>query len=260
MLYKVAVLDDDKMSAYAISQMIKGCPQAESLQVTTFNDFKSLLKSIAHGERYDIALMDIQLAQGDPDGISVVKMLFPSSSETQVIYVTGLNNVHSKVYQTSHVSFLPKPVMQADLNEAIDRAFDKISQSMERPLCIHVGHSERLIRPKDIVYVESNNRVVDIHLNKASLSDGAAVSLIAKGDDQKDASTVTAYLKLSEIAHMLPDRFVQTHQSYLVNLDYVSDLGVKTVTLESGLALPISRSHSLSLRRKFFRYARSCMK
>lgn len=258
MLYKVAVLDDDKMSAYAISQMIKECPQAESLHVTTFNDFKSLLKSIAHGERYDIALMDIQLAQGDPDGISVVKMLFPSSSETQVIYVTGLNNVHSKVYQTSHVSFLPKPVMQADLNEAIDRAFDKINQSMERPLCIHVGHSERLIRPKDIVYVESNNRVVDIHLHKMPPFEKTPALLPA--EDEHDADKVTAYLKLSEIARMLPDRFAQIHQSYLVNLDYVSDLGPKTVTLENGLSLPISRSHSIGLRRKFFRYARNCMR
>ena len=51
-----------------------------------------------------------------------------------------------------------------------------------------------------------------------------------------------------------PYQFLRIHKSYLVNYRYIYSLQNKTVTLEDGTVLPISRYRFLEVQSKFKEY------
>ena len=59
---------------------------------------KDLEAAVERGLHADIAVLDILL--GQDDGITVAKRIFPSATQTQVIFITGYVEYCSSVYET----------------------------------------------------------------------------------------------------------------------------------------------------------------
>ncbi|MBW3082086.1 LytR/AlgR family response regulator transcription factor [Bifidobacterium phasiani] len=185
----------------------------------------------------DIVFMDIRF--GGPDGaegIEAVARLFPRGSATQVVYVTGYGECHSKVYSTQHAGFLIKPAGQEAVDEALAEALRRRAESSERPVLITSGGDVRVVLPRDVMWVESHRRLLCIHTRHGE---------------------VKTYLKLARIAEMLPDRFVHCHQSFLVNLDYVTSWGGDRFVLTDGRTIPISQRRRAATRAAVLAYART---
>ncbi len=61
--------------------------------------------------------------------------------------------------------------------------------------------------------------------------------------------------KISDMEKCLePYPFLRIHKSYLVNCRYIYSLQSKTVTLEDGTVLPVSRYRFLEIQSKFKEY------
>ena len=168
-------------------------------------------------------------------------MLFNPDSSTQVIYVSGRSDMHAKVYRTKHVSFLTKPVNKDDFSEALDRALSNLRESAPEPIRVHVGRNDFKIFPHEISYIESKGRVVEIHLKQA-VHEGTAT----------EAEVIRTYMQLGEFGELLGEGFARVHQSFLVNLDDVVELGAHDLTLTDGARIPVSRRRSVEVRELFF--------
>ena len=51
--------------------------------------------------------------------------------------------------------------------------------------------------------------------------------------------------KISEILEELPPNFVKCHRSYIVNKNYIKSNTYKSITLQTGEEIPVSRSFKL---------------
>ena len=74
-------------------------------------------------------------------------------------------------------------------------------------------------------------------------------------DFQEDAVHYTIYMKLDDIAELLPNKdFCRIHKSYLVNLKYVESVERYRAVLSNGKSLAISKARFLDTRNEFACY------
>lgn len=228
-MYHAVIVEDNADQAEALRSMIEQSPRGEHIVVERIADIPSLTTRLSEDPSIDILMMDIELGADDANGIDVVKRHFPAGCGTQVIYVTGYVEYCTSVYRTDHVYFLTKPVAQDDLDDALDRACERLESIARKPLSIRFGGRTVLVAPGKIGYVESDRRKVHIHVG---------------------ADDIETYASLSDLAAELPASFVQCHKSFLVNMDHIKELKGSSVMLLSGETIPVSQK-----RRKFVRDA-----
>ncbi len=217
----IVIFDDDPTSLAHLSNLIDShAPTDEHRTVLKVTSLSELEHILSDGTRVDILVADIVMGKGQPSGIDVVQALFPPSSGTQVIYVSGFLEQATETYRTSHVYFLLKPVDPEKLTDALRRAYNAIPQAGPSMLRIKCGHKERLVAFSAIRYLESRLHKIYVYCGKR---------------------TFETYAKLDDLQEQLPDSFSRCHRSFIVNLSYVSALEGTELTLRDGTVLPISR-------------------
>ena len=68
--------------------------------------------------------------------------------------------------------------------------------------------------------------------------------------------TLSLKMSLTDFEKKLDDRFVSTHRSYLVNLQYISRLLKTDVALNNGEMVPLSRRRAKEVQAAFIAYYR----
>ena len=92
----------------------------------------------------------------------------------------------------------------------------------------------RLLRG-EMIYVESNVHVLEIH--------GSSLCWSVK-------------MKLDDLMESLPVQFVRIHQSFVVNLDYVTAFTGHQMELAGGVKIPVSRARYGQAKERFWEYLR----
>lgn len=213
-------------------EMVERHPHFGEFDVDAICDL-SILRQRLVADDIDILLMDIKLEGAKTDGIEFVRKYSSPQSGMQTIFVTGYDSYHSSAHRTPHVGFLLKPVSQDALEEAVSAAMAKVATYRERPFWVRTSTGERVIDPRRLFYAESDRRIVRLHVN---------------------GSVVETYGKLSDLLERLPDRFVQCHKSYVVNMGFIDELGRSEITLTSGERIPVSQKRRSAVRAAFFDY------
>ncbi|MBD3582137.1 LytR/AlgR family response regulator transcription factor [Flavobacterium selenitireducens] len=98
----------------------------------------------------------------------------------------------------------------------------------EKPLviCVKSYGDYRFIDAKNILYLQADNNSTDIHLNSGEM--------------------ITAFKTLKQFESSLPFPFVRIHNSYIVNIDYVSRIHTGNAVCylkDSSVKLPFSKSY-----------------
>ena len=235
MTYNIAVVDDDVDQARLAADLVASSSQAKLFSEPIFlspSAFPEVIKKFGH---LDVVLMDIEFGEDVPNGIELVRQLFPTGCGTQVIYVTGHIEYCTRVYSTDHVWFLVKPFSQSDLDQSLKQAVSNLRASTTRPISVTVRGTTTLVQPRQISYVESKRRKLFIHA----------------GDQ-----VLETYGVLEQLAQELPGSFVQCHKSFLVNLSFVESYSADGLVLRGGEIVPVSQKRRPAVRRAvlgFFR-------
>ena len=244
----IAIVDDCIEDAEALACMVQAYLRSSNntrlpdQTARTFASVDALTSWMNEGHSPDLAFIDIVL---DPEalqegaastGIDVVEKLFGAGSSTQVVYVSGYDEFHTQVYRTRHAAYLSKPFAEKDVALAMGIALAARERTLEKPLSLRVKGVERIVRPADILYLESSLHALHVHTSR---------------------EVVETYGKLADALSQLPRRFVRTHQSFVVNLDAVRSLEQNAVTLISGASVPVSRRMRASVREALFDHIRT---
>lgn len=111
-----------------------GPRQFPQSRVFSFSSAKDLEAAVERGLHADIAVLDILL--GQDDGITVAKRIFPSATQTQVIFITGYVEYCSSVYETEHIYFLLKPIQEATFRRAMEKAVQALEYAKKSALLV----------------------------------------------------------------------------------------------------------------------------
>lgn len=230
---RIAVCDDERSCTEQVQNILKKNEIEISCQV--FTRPEALLDAVEQGRIFDVVFMDIDWSE-KRNGIDFASELVSLSPFTQIIFITGYNDKFSQQIFLKNVNlcgYLIKPVDEKVLSFLLNKAIENQKKISVGKLLIQTKNNIFAIPHYEIVYIESQAHQLLIHTIK---------------------ETISAYGKLADIMKQLPDSFLSCHKSYLINLDKISRLEERTVILENGDELPISKSQYADFRKKFFDY------
>ena len=202
-------------------------PDAE---IIGFDKEDKLIQSLS-GDKVDCVFMDICL--DNTSGIDSAKHVKDISPDTPVVFVTGYPQQYCQSIFLEHFDFEPfafvcKPVEP----NVLQRVFEKLEskgKDKSATITLHSGRQDVILNTQEIIYVESNRWYVLVHTKN---------------------KVITVRAKLSDIEQLLPESFISSHKSYVVNASYVRAFNSSAVTLTDGTELPVSRSHKTDFKQK----------
>jgi two-component system LytT family response regulator len=121
--------------------------------------------------------------------------------------------------------YLVKPLSLHELRKTIIK-FERNTEEIPTTICIKSYGDYRFIDTEDIVYAKADNNSTDIYMNNGDM--------------------ITAFKTMKHFENTLPNEFVRIHNSYIINMNYVSriHLGNSTCYIKnSKIQLPFSKSY-----------------
>lgn len=130
-------------------------------KVSIYNSIRELVTAQT---QFDIIFMGIDFDDGN--GLEEI-IRNPRYRESIVIFVTLHGEEVFNGYKANAFRFLLKPIQQDALVEALDSALSHLKEN--RILVFQSDRSEICIKLKDIVYLETNEKMVGIRTKKISI-------------------------------------------------------------------------------------------
>ena len=227
-MLNILICDNNRMQADYLCRM---APEliSEPCRVTACRSADEL-RARCENDPPQIVLMDILLERDN--GIAVAKELFPKSSGTAVIFISGYQEYFVDVYEADHVYFLPKPIERAQLKKALEKALEAIR--IEQPaFSVYINRSLRKVLLRDVVCIESFYGKLRIFLWNETLECHSAIP---------------------DLPEAVLRRMIHCHKSFLVNPDYIRTLDGKSFLMANGRVVPISRNRYQESRSAFLAY------
>lgn len=199
--------------------------------VSTAEEIKEkILSDNADCKRFDIAILDIKLQEDN--GIDYAFLLEQKYPDIKTIFISGYDDYYEAMFmKVKPFAFLHKPININILLFHIKTIADNLSDNNNSFLLISKKLKTEIPFNK-IVFFESFKRIIVIHCI-----------------DQ----TFEFYGKLGDIEKDLPKNFTRTHQSYIVNMNYVRDTDFESnVFLTNNTVIKISRTYKKSFQSKYF--------
>ncbi|MDR6968968.1 DNA-binding LytR/AlgR family response regulator [Flavobacterium arsenatis] len=143
----------------------------------------------------------------------------------KIIILTKGKELAYEALKNEVFDYLLKPINIHELRKTIMK-FERNVEQTPTTICIKSYGDYRFVDTDDIVYLQADNNSTDLYINN--------------GD------TITAFKTLKHFENTLPPQFVRIHNSYIINMSYVSriHLGNNVVYIKnSKIQLPFSKSY-----------------
>ena len=234
---RLAMCDDNRWILEGFEKVIAGMGYGSDLELSLFSDDSSLLAACRETS-FDMVFMDIML--GEKNGIEVAKKVAGLLPTVRVVFVTAyvLDYAESIFDGIQPYGYLGKPVDIAKMKKYIDRAMREM-EAMEQVMYVSIKGVDYRLLLSGVRYIESSGRQAYVHY----------------GDEVVGG----VYERLDVLADQLDGRFVRCHQSFIVNLDYVSSMDTDSFEVEGhsggeSVTIRISRNRIKEARQKYYDY------
>ena len=246
---KTVVVDDEHLSAEATISALKQFP---SINVIEYIDNTPEL--ISKLSQIDIELLVLDIEMPYNNGMNVASFVKKKYPKIEIIFCTGHAYFAADCYDFEPVDFITKPINEARLKRAIERAEKKLRNTItefntekkadakSKKIGINVEGGYQIIDVDNILYIEKRARKIYINTK-------GKTSLVSK-------------YNLTQLEDILaPHDFFRCHQSFIVpikKIRYVKNNQFgKTYSIilkESYDEIPLSRSKHAEIKEKLEQY------
>lgn len=175
-------------------------------------------------EAIDIAILDINLGEGETDGITLGQQIY-DKFQIPFIYLTAYDTakIIGEAVATSPYSYLTKPFKNSDLIASVEIAIIKSSNDKKQKPTISVKDGEYKVELplEDINYIESEGNYLLFHTDKKVY---------------KCRSTISQIMEL-----LSPSTFLQVHRAFIVNKEKIEKSNLKSVVVRN-MNIPVSKN------------------
>jgi DNA-binding LytR/AlgR family response regulator len=240
--YRVVIVDDEPLAREGMRDAVTRAA-VSGVEVAALCENGVVALDVIARSQPEILLLDI--AMPVLDGFAMLERLEPESTPPAIIFVTAYDEYAVRAFETEAVDFLVKPVADARVRAALERAVRRIAESralrnelLAVPQTVETepryvqqlvipDRDRQLVVPVDeIDWIEGDTYYVRVHTH-------GRVRLLRE--------------RLSKLESSLdPARFHRTHRSALVRLDLIRELRADSpysysAVLTSGVRVPVSR-------------------
>ncbi len=238
-MIKIALCDDDREQLETLYRDITEYFHRDTVPVARIYRFDSARKLIGQieKEKFDIYFLDVLLP--GQNGMEIGKLIRKTDEDAAIVYVTVSREYAFEAFGVRAFSYLQKPVNKAELGETLDRVLLLIEKQGGSRLCVRTKDGLVNIHTGDIVYVENISRCT-VYI----LKDGRRVTGVCnRGSFEKSVG----------ILNELPE-FVQPHKSYFVNMHCIRTFGLKSILLDDGTQIAISRKRFTETKKTYLSF------
>jgi two-component system LytT family response regulator/two-component system response regulator LytT len=257
MVLKAVLVDDEQLARDELGYLLE---QIGGVQV--LGQAGNGVEALTTIEKFqpDVVFLDVQMP--GLTGFEVARRLLDSRAASQIVFVTAYDQHAIEAFEVNAVDYLLKPVDQARLEVAVDRARKRVAsdrpvgtganlnsadlekiiqtvaerQSRRDRLAIKVGERFLLVQSAEIIY--------------ASLADDGITVVTSQ-----HAGT-SNYRTLDELHERLdPTVFWRVHRSHLVNINKIKEIVpwfsrnyILRMKDDKTTEIPVSRTHTRRLR------------
>ncbi len=224
-MLKIAVCDDEEIFADRIKKLLEKQLINKGIEhkVDVYSSGIELAKLGDAISEYRIVFLDIDME--GMNGIQTAEVIRTYSDDIYIAFVTAYINYAPEGYRCNAIRYILKNSNQlaASIYECMDAILDKISSSHKTKTIDFCGGSCEVL-VNQIMYIESNKHKLLFHII---------------GKDPEDYSI---YSTLNDVEkEYIEADFLRVHQSYMVNMKYISKLVRYYVILENGERISIPK-------------------
>ena len=226
----ILICDDDTAFTNTLQSAIAALPDYNRRQMQTIcvNDPRVLTKTDI--QRADLVFLDIDM--GDINGMKLARQMRAIHKDFVLIFVTNYGEYAAEGYEVNAFRFLPKLQLAEKLPSYFRQAL-AACRSRTRTLNVLCDGEGTNIVLDELVYVGTEERMLIFHRAEPAAPLKSRMSLR------------TLEEKLAE------EGFLRIHNSFLVNMNYISSLQTNGVTLTIGQTLPISLHGYRGIKKKY---------
>jgi DNA-binding LytR/AlgR family response regulator len=234
-MINIGICDDDLNTCTEIENLLAVYCNSHSIKVIidTWYSGDNLYSYLKSGNTLDVLFLDIELL-GKKSGIDVAQDIrnILCDNDMIIIFISSKSSYALELFKIQPLDFLIKPITPVLLEDVMQRCMILY----ERNNCKFEYHTKGLhtkLFYKDILYFFSQNKKIVIVTNK------------------KETFEFNARLK--DVSCIVPHNFILIHQSYLINLDYVSECSYEYVKMQNGDILSISQPYRKEVSKKIMK-------
>ncbi|WP_025743298.1 LytR/AlgR family response regulator transcription factor [Aquimarina pacifica] len=213
---KVIIVEDEPKAIELLKSYLNHFDSIEL--VATFRNGLKAFEFLSQ-EPIDLILLDINMPH--ISGISLSKIL---PDNVKVIFTTAYSEYAVESYEMQAVDYLVKPISIERFTKSISRVLSSKSTAIDREnqlILVKSGFETFRLESVSILYLEKDGNYMNYHCL-----------------DQK----ILARETIQESLEKLPDSFIQTHKSYIVNLANITSFTSTELTIGKG-KIPISETY-----------------
>lgn len=225
----LALCDDVGTERQALRRLLERLPGLEEyqLQVAEYASGNDLLADLENGQM-DLILLDIVMEP--PDGMETARQIRALGLDVPLIFLTASPDFALESYDVDAAGYLLKPPAAEKLAALLKK---HLAPPARPRVCVQSGRRKRYLYLDEIVFAESENHRIRIHLS--------------------DGEKVMCGEKLGDFAARLDGRFLRCHQSYLVNMAHIADVGEDFI-LKDGRRVHIRTRERKAMADAYYRF------
>ena len=231
-MIEIAICDDvaserEQFRSLLFSIEQKG--QKWNFHTTEYNRGDFLLMDLEENQiRFDLIILDIYME--GMDGMETARKIRQRGIQTPLVFLTATPDFALESYDVHAFGYLLKPVSEEKLTALLRR----LLAHYDRPrVCVQWERQKRYLFLDEIIYVESQNHTIHIHLSSGEVLDSKE--------------------KLGDLESLLDERFLRCHQSFLVNMSYIADVDGDFI-LKDGTKIPIRIRQRKAIAEEYYRF------
>lgn len=180
----------------------------------------------------DIDLIFSDIEMPDLNGLDFVRSL---TNPPMIVFITAYSQYAVDSYRLDAIDYLLKPYSFTDFQRSANKARDiytlrhksaeagNANSDETSPIFVKVEGKYLRILPDEIRYIKGYGEYLQLYLTTR----------------ERPILTLSSFAAIREL---LPDSFIQTHRSYLININHISQVERSRVVMDCDTEIPISDS------------------
>jgi two-component system response regulator LytT len=254
MAYRVLICDDEKPARDELQYLME---QHDDMLLVGEAESGEEALDFLNRQTVDIVFLDIHMP--GMDGITAAEGISRLSQRPYIVFSTAYDQHAVKAFELNAVDYLLKPYDADRLAQTVEKIRERTRKSSLDPALFsqfleQFEKKDALAKTQKVskISIETEDRVIFLDPDEITWVESDGRKTIVK--TCKTSYTTKMTLQSLE-ERLIPYGFIRTHRSYLVNLDYISELtpwfnGTYNLTLgdPKKSVIPVSRTYLKGLR------------
>lgn len=229
-MLKTLIIDDEPIIREGIKKIIA----MENIPISVIGECGSVAESVTviNACKPDLLLLDINLSDGN--GFDIIQKTIDLHYD--VIFITAYDEFALKAIKMGALDYILKPIDPEELVEAIKKCSDINDKSfLERAI---ISKETLEDKPKRIVLrLQDRFQIIEFEDIMYCNSEGSYTTFFTN-----DGKKTMVSKSIKEYEKQLPEElFIRNHQSYLVNIKYISKFEKEGyLLLKNNTRVPVS--------------------